>query len=59
MALIPPLVQNIALSPSELGDLVETINGGQGGKSIYHDPNKGRTGWGSHVILHALTPLVS
>lgn len=38
-------MQNIALSPVELGDLIETINGGQSGKAIYHDPNKGRTGY--------------
>lgn len=37
-------MQNIALSPTELGDMIETINGGQSGKAIYHDPNKGRAG---------------
>ena len=38
------LLQNIALSPSELGDLIDVIAGGQASKSIYHDPNKGRAG---------------
>ena len=37
-------LQSIALSASELGDLIDVIAGGQASKSIYHDPNKGRAG---------------
>ncbi len=37
-------VQNIALSPAELGDLIDIVGGGGAGKNIYHDPNKGRAG---------------
>lgn len=47
---------NIALSPTELGDLIETINGGQSGKAIYHDPNKGRTGEGVEGKSLNITP---
>ena len=37
------MLQNIALSPAELGDLIDII-GGAPAKLIYHDPNKGRVG---------------
>ena len=37
------VLQNIALSPAELGDLIDIISGAPA-KMIYHDPNKGRTG---------------
>lgn len=38
-----PVLQNIALSPAELGDLIDIISGAPA-KMIYHDPNKGRAG---------------
>lgn len=50
-------MQNIALSPVELGDLIETINGGQSGKAIYHDPNKGRTGYAISTGYFCLSSL--
>lgn len=37
------MLQNIALSPAELGDLIDIISGAPA-KMIYHDPNKGRAG---------------
>lgn len=47
---------NIALSPAELGDLIDIVGGGGAGKNIYHDPNKGRAGEGTEGKSLSMNP---
>lgn len=47
---------NIALSPAELGDLIDIVGGGGAGKNIYHDPNKGRAGEGTEGKSLSINP---
>ena len=47
--------QTFMLSPMELGGLIEAVADKKPMKELFHDPGKGRPGWGSPPSTHCVT----
>ena len=46
--------QTFMLSPMELGGLIEAVTNKRPMKELFHDPGKGRPGWGSPPSTHCV-----